>query len=146
MVHDAALVGRSRLLVGVILGYVHTMVVWASHGAHWRNLCRFLTVELFLASRLVALASDRRAEVTSLVENLIYDANANGGFSCAAITLWSKLFELVLNVTTRQHTGDVHRFQDLGARKKNEKKTRAKLAFFSSKRVNYRLTHKPCGK
>ncbi|KAM0850716.1 hypothetical protein ACQ4PT_052902 [Festuca glaucescens] len=112
-VHDAALADRPRLLVGEHLGYGFSTISWVSHGDHWRGLRRFLAVELFSVSRLAALASDRRAEVASLVENLLQDGTTSGG-----VTLRPRLFELVLNVmlralTARRHAGDVHRFQEI---------------------------------
>lgn len=113
--HDAVLAGRPQLLAAEHLGYGRTTVVWASHGDHWRGLRRFLAVELFSSSRLAALAADRRAEVASLVENLLHDATVGGG----RITLRPRLFELVLNVmlraiTARRHAGgDVRRFQEI---------------------------------
>jgi hypothetical protein len=66
-----------------------------------------------LASRLAALAADRRAEVAFLVENLLQDGATGGG-----VTLRPRLFELVLNVmlralTARRHAGDTHRFQEI---------------------------------
>ncbi|XP_047049438.1 cytochrome P450 81Q32-like [Lolium rigidum] len=111
--HDAVLAGRPQLLAAEHLGYGRTTVVWASHGDHWRGLRRFLAVELFSSSRLAALAADRRAEVASLVENLLHDAVGGG-----RITLRPRLFELVLNVmlraiTAHRHAGDVRRFQEI---------------------------------
>ncbi|CAM0949333.1 unnamed protein product [Alopecurus aequalis] len=113
-VHDAVLAGRPQLLAAEHLGYGRTTLVWASHGDHWRGLRRFLAVELFSSSRLAALAVDRRAEVASLVQNLLHDAAVGGG----GITLRPRLFELVLNVmlraiTARPHAGDVHRIQEI---------------------------------
>ncbi|CAM0949335.1 unnamed protein product [Alopecurus aequalis] len=111
--NDAALAGRPRMLVGELLGYGSTTVASSSNGDHWRGLRRFLAVEIFSASRLAALATDRGAEVASLVENLLHDGATGGG-----ITLRPRLFELVLNVmmhalTARRHAGDVRRFQEI---------------------------------
>uniref|UniRef100_A0ACD5YKS4 Uncharacterized protein n=1 Tax=Avena sativa TaxID=4498 RepID=A0ACD5YKS4_AVESA len=115
--HDAVLAGRPQLLASEHLGYGRTTVVWASHGDHWRGLRRFLAVELFSSSRLAALAVDRRAEVASLVQNLLHDA-ADSAVGGGRVTLRPRLFELVLNVmlraiTARRHAGDVRRFQEI---------------------------------
>ncbi|KAM3254499.1 hypothetical protein ACQJBY_048169 [Aegilops geniculata] len=112
--HDAPLAGRPRMLAAEHLGYGRTTVVWASHGGHWRGLRRFLAVELFSTSRLAALAGDRRAEVASLVQNLLHDASAGAGI----VTLRPRLFELVLNVmlralTARRLAGDVRKIQEI---------------------------------
>ncbi|XP_044947981.1 cytochrome P450 81Q32-like [Hordeum vulgare subsp. vulgare] len=114
--HDAALAGRPRMLAAEHLGYGRTTVVWASHGGHWRGLRRFLNVELFSTSRLAALAGDRHAEVASLVQNLLHDANASAGGG--TVILRPRLFELVLNVmlralTARRLAGDVRRIQEI---------------------------------
>ncbi|OEL36240.1 Cytochrome P450 81D11 [Dichanthelium oligosanthes] len=112
--HDAALAGRPHLLAGELLGYGYTMVVWASHGDHWRAVRRFLAVEIFSSPRLAARAEDRHAEVAGLVESLLHGSAAG-----ATVTLRPRLFELVLNVMLRAVTGerarhaDVRRFQEI---------------------------------
>ncbi|OEL37145.1 Cytochrome P450 81D11 [Dichanthelium oligosanthes] len=103
---DAALAGRPRLLAGDLLGYRYTTILWAPVGDHWRALRRFMTVELFSASRLAAHAAERQTEVAALVENLLHDAAAA---SRAAVTLRPRLFELVLNVMLRSLTGECGR-------------------------------------
>ncbi|CAD6267235.1 unnamed protein product [Miscanthus lutarioriparius] len=113
--HDAALAGRPRVLAGDRLGYGYTMLVWASHGDHWRALRRLLAVEVFSASRVAARAADRRAEVAALVTSL---SLLHGGAG-AAVTLRPRLFELVLGVMLRAltreraHGSDVRRFQEI---------------------------------
>ncbi|CAN6334686.1 unnamed protein product [Urochloa humidicola] len=97
---DAALAGRPRLHAGEVLGYGHTMVVWASHGDHWRAGRRFLAAEVFSPSRLAARAADRRAEVAALVHGLLLRAGTG------IVTLRPSLFELILNVMLRAVTGD----------------------------------------
>jgi cytochrome P450 len=123
--HDAALAGRPRLLVGDRLNYGYTTVGWSSHGDHWRALRRFLSVELFTASRLAARAADRRAEVAALVGTLLRDAGAGAGpdpsrAAAVTVTLRPRLFELVLNVMLRAltgappgHGGDVRGLQEI---------------------------------
>jgi hypothetical protein len=102
------------VLAGDRLGYGYTMLVWASHGDHWRALRRLLAVEVFSASRVAARAADRRAEVAALVGNLLH---LHGGGN--AVTLRPRLFELVLGVMLRAltgeraHGGDVRWFQEI---------------------------------
>lgn len=114
--HDAALAGRPRVLAGDRLGYGYTMLVWASHGDHWRALRRLLAAEIFSAARVAARAADRRSEVAALVASLAaLHLHCGGG----AVSLRPRLFELVLGVMLRAltgeraHGGDVRTFQGI---------------------------------
>jgi hypothetical protein len=117
--HDAALAGRPRVLAGDRLGYGYTMLVWASHGDHWRALRRLLALEVFSASRVAARAADRSAEVAALVGRLSSLLHLHGGGGGAKLTLRPRLFELVLGVMLRAltgdraHGGDVRTFQEI---------------------------------
>ncbi|WVZ49714.1 hypothetical protein U9M48_001046 [Paspalum notatum var. saurae] len=110
---DAALAGRPRLLAGDILGYGFTDILWAPYGDHWRGIRKFFTAELLSTSRLAARATDRRAEVAALVENLRRDSDGS------AVALRPRLFEFVINVMLRALIGacvdarDARRFQEI---------------------------------
>ncbi|KAL5559129.1 hypothetical protein UlMin_035340 [Ulmus minor] len=69
--NDIVLANRpSKMSVAKILGYNYTMVSWAPYGAHWRNLRRILSLELFSSNRIQMLSRIRKEEVKLLIQKL----------------------------------------------------------------------------
>ncbi|KAF8364855.1 hypothetical protein HHK36_033165 [Tetracentron sinense] len=69
--NDIIFANRPRFLVGKLLGYNYSNLVWASYGDHWRNLRRITSLEILSSTRLQTFSGIRADEVRSLIRRLV---------------------------------------------------------------------------
>ncbi|KAK4428823.1 Isoflavone 2'-hydroxylase [Sesamum alatum] len=100
--NDIAFANRPRLLAGKHLGYNYTSLVWASYGAHWRNLRRIASLEILSSHRIQTFADIRRNEVRLLVKRLRAGTSDDGH---NVVDMKSALFEMMLNIMMRMIGG-----------------------------------------
>ncbi|KAH9602557.1 hypothetical protein KSS87_001035 [Heliosperma pusillum] len=69
--NDIIFANRPGLLTGEILGYNHSVLVWAPYGDHWRNIRRVATVSALSAKRIEEAGDVRRGEIHKMVKELV---------------------------------------------------------------------------
>ncbi|KAK4390486.1 cytochrome [Sesamum angolense] len=100
--NDITFANRPRLLAGKHLGHNYTSLVWASYGAHWRNLRRIASLEILSSHRIQTFADIRRNEVRLLVKRLLRGTSQDGH---NIVDMKSAFFETMLNVMMRMISG-----------------------------------------
>ncbi|KAL0314949.1 UNVERIFIED_CONTAM: cytochrome [Sesamum angustifolium] len=100
--NDIAFANRPRLLAGKHLGHNYTSLVWASYGAHWRNLRRIASMEILSNHRIQTFADVRENEVHLLVKRLVRGRSEDGH---NIVDMKSAFFETMLNVMMRMISG-----------------------------------------
>ncbi|XP_074320474.1 cytochrome P450 81Q32-like [Silene latifolia] len=69
--NDIIFANRPGLLTGEILGYNHSVLVWAPYGEHWRNIRRVATVSALSARRIQESGEVRRGEIHKMVKEMV---------------------------------------------------------------------------
>nr|AJD25201.1 cytochrome P450 CYP82D71 [Salvia miltiorrhiza] len=100
--NDAAVSSRPSVKAGKHLGYGYAMLGFAEHGAHWRQLRKLASAELFSARRLEQQRRVRVAETLIFVGELHALWQRERG---AAVDVKERLGELNLNVMLRLVAG-----------------------------------------
>ncbi|XP_071711644.1 cytochrome P450 81Q32-like [Rutidosis leptorrhynchoides] len=96
--NDIIFANRPRLLTGKILGSNYTSIGWAPYGAHWRNLRKISTVEIFSSHRLQELQYIRANEGQLVVGKLLSECSS-------PVNLKTMFHELTLNLMMRMIAG-----------------------------------------
>ncbi|KAK2976100.1 hypothetical protein RJ640_009532 [Escallonia rubra] len=99
--NDIIFANRPHLLLRKHIDYNYTSITAAPYGPHWRNLRRFITLEIFSTAKLNTFLSIRQEETRSLVKNLFRDSQQ----SFAKVEIKSKLSELSFNIIMRMVAG-----------------------------------------
>ncbi|KAL7231842.1 hypothetical protein ACSBR2_009968 [Camellia fascicularis] len=99
--NDVVLANRPRLIIGKYFGYNYTAIGASNYGDHWRNLRRFMALEIFSTSRLNGFLSIRRDEIKLLLRRLY----RNSSRDFARVELKSKFSELTFNIIMRMIAG-----------------------------------------
>ncbi|KAF8407789.1 hypothetical protein HHK36_006925 [Tetracentron sinense] len=109
--NDIIFANRPRFLVGKLLGYNYSNLVWASYGDHWRNLRRITSLEILSSTRLQTFSGIRADEVRSLIRRLVRGRgsgssadDAAGGFM-KTVDMKLAFFGMALNVMMRMIAG-----------------------------------------
>ncbi|KAI8032882.1 Cytochrome P450 81Q32 [Camellia lanceoleosa] len=92
--NDVVLANRPRLIIGKYFGYNYTGIGASNYGDHWRNLRRFMALEIFSTSRFNSYLSIRRDEIKLLLRRLY----RNSSYDFARVELKSKFSELTFNI------------------------------------------------
>ncbi|XVE82865.1 hypothetical protein DITRI_Ditri16bG0039900 [Diplodiscus trichospermus] len=99
--NDIIFANRPRFVLGKYVGYNYTDLGLSPYGAHWRNLRRLVTLELFSSNSLKTSLSIRREEINLLLRKL-YRISAHG---FAKVELKSMFSELVFIIIMRMIAG-----------------------------------------
>ncbi|KAI8541192.1 hypothetical protein RHMOL_Rhmol08G0042700 [Rhododendron molle] len=99
--NDVVLANRPKFLSGKYFSYNDTGIATAPYGDHWRNLRRFMSLEIFSASRLNNSSPIRQAQV----ELLLLDLCRNSSVNFSRVELKSKFSELSFKVIKRMIAG-----------------------------------------
>ncbi|XP_010026519.2 cytochrome P450 81Q32-like [Eucalyptus grandis] len=67
--YDIVLANSPSTVAGGNSGYDDRILVFASYGEQWRNICRFCTLEIFSSARLNSFLPIRRDEIKRLLLN-----------------------------------------------------------------------------
>ncbi|KAJ4977170.1 hypothetical protein NE237_002276 [Protea cynaroides] len=92
--NDIILSNRPYSVVGEHLGYNCTTIGWSSYGQHWRNLRRFLVIQMFSSNSLQTSSDIRNREVSHLVRQLYRGSDGE----LQKVELKSIFFQLTLNI------------------------------------------------
>ncbi|OAY77815.1 Premnaspirodiene oxygenase [Ananas comosus] len=115
--HDRNFAFRPPLLVGQILAYGCSDMVFAPYDAYYKQLRRICLTELLGPKRVRTFASIRRDEVAKLVEDITAAAAAVAGPKPSAVNLSRRLTTMTNAVISRaafgQQNAQHHRFLDV---------------------------------
>ncbi|KAL5711459.1 hypothetical protein ACHQM5_021912 [Ranunculus cassubicifolius] len=98
--NDITFANRPRFMVGKVMGYNYTTMVWASYGQNWRTLRRISAIEILSASRVQSYSEIRFVEVRSMIKRI-----CNIGTKFPTVDMKSIFFELTLNIMMRMIAG-----------------------------------------
>ncbi|KAI4990586.1 hypothetical protein ZWY2020_038949 [Hordeum vulgare] len=96
--HDVVFIDRPKMAAGKHTTYNYSNIIWALHGAYWRQARKVCLTELFSAKRLESYEYIRSEEMRALLRDL-HEASGR------VVVLKDYLSTLSLNVITRMMLG-----------------------------------------
>lgn len=95
--YDVVFADRPRILASQILNCGSFTLGFSPYGSYWRNLRRFMTIEVFSSKSIASLSSIRQKEAYYLVKQL-FDESGGKTFR---VNMRSKLVDLTFNLVMR---------------------------------------------
>ncbi|XP_002988182.2 cytochrome P450 71A1 [Selaginella moellendorffii] len=90
-VNDSVCASRPRMAAQKIITYNFTDIGWAAYGAHWRQLRKICTLELFTHRRMQETAKVRARELADTMAGIYRDRETS-------INMNTRIFSLTMNV------------------------------------------------
>ncbi|KAE8675292.1 putative Cytochrome P450 [Hibiscus syriacus] len=105
--NDKAFATRPNLTASVLMGYNNSMFGFAPHGPYWRQMRKFVTLELLSNSRLDMLKHARESEIKLSMQELYqqWDKSKNIGSDNLSVEMKRWFWDLTLNVILRMIIG-----------------------------------------
>ncbi|XP_027109578.1 cytochrome P450 81Q32-like [Coffea arabica] len=96
--NDITFANRPTLLVGKLLNYNSTTLVWSSYGQHWRNLRQIATLEILSSNTIHRLSPIRVDEVRALILSLFQEFSDHEKQLERIVKIRPALYELGMSV------------------------------------------------
>ncbi|KAK8551902.1 hypothetical protein V6N12_040522 [Hibiscus sabdariffa] len=105
--NDKAFATRPNLTASVLMCYNNSMFGFAPYGPYWRQMRKFVTLELLSNSRLVMLKHVRESEIKLSMRELYqhWDKSKNIGSDKVLVEMKRWFWDLTLNVVLRMIIG-----------------------------------------
>ncbi|XP_021724290.1 cytochrome P450 81D11-like [Chenopodium quinoa] len=72
--NDIVFADRPKFIVGEVLGYNSSILIWSPYGDHWRNLRRIGVLTMFSVRKLNEASPTRKAEIHNMILDLLTES------------------------------------------------------------------------